>query len=504
METELWLEIRRLHLREKIPKKAIARRLGVDVKTVRRAIRSKEPPGTQERARRPSILDPYKPRIREILEEHSDLSAVRILEEIKKDGYPGEVTTVRKYVARLKKKKRRAFLRLSFPPGDAAQVDWGHCGLLPQDGVNRKLSVFAMTLCHSRLLFAEFTFSQSLDELLRCHQNAFRYFSGVVSRVIYDNMRTVVLSRAEDRVRFHPRFLDFCAHYLVKPVLCRPGEPQEKGRVERAVGYLKGNFLAGRSFRSLADVNERLRRWLDETANVRIHGTTRRRPVDLFQEERPLLAPLPAKPYDTRILRPVLVTADARVRFETNTYTVPPDHVGERLVLRASPREVTVYAKDQEVARHERCSGRHQDVVDPAHVQAVLKRKARASTSVLLGRLLSLGAPAKAYVEGMVKQEIRLSLHVKRIVALVDLYGKDEVLAAIEDALAHEAYGAHYVQHLLLHARRRENRPPVQPLLFPDKPELEALTLPERDLADYDRLLGPPGEEEEDDELRQA
>jgi len=497
METELWLEIRRLHLREKIPKKAIARRLSVDIKTVRRAIRTKEPPGTRQHRRRPSILDPYKPRIRAILDEYPDLSAVRVLEKIGKDGYPGEITTVRKFVAFVKKKRKRVFLRLSFPPGDAAQVDWGHCGTIEEQGVNRRLSVFAMTLCHSRMLFAEFTFSQSLDELLRCHQDSFRYFGGIVSRILYDNMRTVVLSRAADQIRFHPRFLDFAAHYLVKPVLCRPGEPQEKGRVERAIGYLKGGFLAGRSFRSLAEANERLRRWLDETANVRIHGTTRRRPVDLFQEEKPLLAPLPVKPYDTRILVPALVTADARVRFETNTYTVPPDHVGERLVLRASPIEVRIYLKDREVARHERCLSRHQDVVDKSHVQAVLKRKTRATASVHLFRLLSLGDVAKSYVEGMVKQEIRLSLHVKRLLGLLDLYGKEEVLAAMEEATGYGAFGCHYVQHLLVEGRRREKRSSPQPLLFPDKPEIEALSLPETDLADYDRLIEPTENEEE-------
>jgi transposase len=497
METELWLEIRRLHFRERIPKKAIARRLSVDIKTVRRAVRTKEPPGARQHSRRPSILDPYKPRIRMILDEHPDLSAVRVLEEIKKDGYPGEITTVRKYTATLKKRRRRVFARLSFPPGDAAQVDWGHCGTIPEQGINRRLSVFAMTLCHSRMLFAEFTLSQSLDELLRCHQDAFRFFEGVPSRVLYDNMRTVVLSRAEDRIRFHPRFLDFAAHYLLKPVLCRPGEPQEKGRVERAIGYIKGSFLAGRSFRSLGEANERLRRWLDQTANVRIHGTTRRRPLDLYREEKPLLGPLPVKPYDTRILVPVLVTTDARVRFETNSYTVPPDHVGERLVLRASPAEVRIYRRDREVARHERCTGRHRDVVDKTHVQAVLKRRTRATASVLLARLLSLGDTAKAYVEGMVGREIRLSLHVKRIVAMLDLYGKEEVLTAMEAALSYGAFGSHYVKHLLLHGRRRENRPVPQPLLFPDKPEIESLTIPERDLADYDRLLAPDGGEEE-------
>ena len=267
--------------------------------------------------------------------------------------------------------------------------------------------------------------------------------------------------------------------------------------MERSIGYLKGGFLAGRSFRSLSEANERLRRWLDETANVRIHGTTRRRPVDLFQEEKPLLAPLPVKPYDTRILVPVLVTADARVRFETNTYTVPPDHVGERLVLRASPTEVRIYLKDREVARHERCLSRHRDVVDKSHVQAVLKRKTRATASVHLYRLLSLGEVAKSYVEGMVKQEIRLSLHVKRLLGLLDLYGKEEVLAAMEEATRYGAFGCHYVQHLLVEGRRREKRSSPQPLLFPDKPEIEALSLPETDLADYDRLIEPTENEEE-------
>jgi hypothetical protein len=138
------------------------------------------------------------------------------------------------------------------------------------------------------------------------------------------------------------------------------------------------------------------------------------------------------------------------------------------------------------------------DVVAKAHVQAVLQRKARGTRSALLARLLSLGETARAYVEGMVGQELRLSLHVKRIVGLIDLYGKEEVTAAMEKAISYGAFGSHYVQHLLIHGRRRENRPPpLQPLLFPDKPEIESLSLPERDLAEYDRLLARDAGEEE-------
>jgi transposase len=497
MDTELWLEIRRLFHRERVARKAIARRLGVDVKTVRRALRAKEPPGTAARGKRPSILDPYKGRIRALLEEHPDLSAVRILEEIRKEGYPGQITVVRLYVATLREKTRQAYLKLTFAPGDAAQVDWGHCGTIEEAGHVRRLSVFAMVLCHSRMLSVTFTLSQSLDELLRGHQEAFRAFSGCPSRVIYDNMRTVVLSRAEDRIRFHPRFLDFAAHYLFKPVLCRPGQPQEKGRIERAISYIKRNFLAGRSFAGLRDLNAQAKRWLDEVANVRLHGSTRKRPVDLFEEEKSLLAALPARPYDTRILRPVLVSPDARVAFETNTYTVPPDVVGKRLVLRASGGEVRVYQGDREVARHVRCFGRHEDIVDPGHVRAVLTRKTRATASALLARFLSLGASAKAYVEGMVERQLKLAVHVKRLVGLLDLYGKHEMTQALECALGYGAFGAHYVQHLLIEARRRDDRPPPVPLLFPDKPEIEQLSLPEPDLGRYDRLLENDADEEE-------
>jgi transposase len=495
METELWLEIRRLFHRDRVARRAIARRLGVDVKTVRRALRSQQPPGTAARGRRASILDPYKPRVRALLEEHPDLSAVRILEEIRKDGYPGQITVLRMYLAGLRERKRTAFLKLAFAPGDAAQVDWGHCGMIEEAGHTRRLSVFAMVLCHSRMLSVTFTLSQSLDELLRGHQQAFQSFGGCPSRVMYDNMRTVVLSRAADRIRFHPRFLDFAAHYLIKPVLCRPGQPQEKGRIERAIGYIKRNFLAGRSFGGLRDLNAQAQRWLDEVANVRLHGTTHKRPVDLFEEEKPLLAPLPARPYDTRILRPVLVSPDARVAFETNTYTVPPDDVGKRMVLRASEREVRVYCGDREVARHVRSFGRHEDVIDPAHVRAVLKRKTRATASALLARFLSLGVMAKAYVEGMVERQLQLALHVKRLVGLLDLYGKPEMTLALERALDYGAFGYHYVQHILLEGRRREDRPPPAPLLFPNKPEIEALSLPETDLGRYDCLLERDREE---------
>jgi hypothetical protein len=177
------------------------------------------------------------------------------------------------------------------------------------------------------------------------------------------------------------------------------------------------------------------------------------------------------------------------VIFETNTYTVPPEHVGKRLVLRASAGEVRVFAGDREVAKHARCTGRGQDVIEPAHVQAVTRRTGRVTSNVLLARLYTLGDVAKDYVKGLVERQVRLSLHVKRLVSLLDLYGREEVLRAIEEAVSYGAYGCHYVQHLLIAARRRENRPPLLPLRFPGKPEIEGLTLPDKDLADYDRFV---------------
>jgi len=493
---EIWAEIRRLFHVEKLSGREIALQLDVDRKTVYRALRHDHAPPPPVRPR-PSILDAFEKDVAELLEATPRLTAVRLHEELQRRGFAGKYTIVKERLARLREKRRReAYVRRTFHPGEAAEVDWANCGSIEVGGRKRRLSAFVMTLCYSRMVYLEFTFSEGLEEFLRCHQNAFSFIGGCPRKLLYDNLRTVVLARAAGEIRWNPRFMDFAGHYLFQPVACNPASGWEKGRVERTIQYIRSNFLLGRSFGALEEINAEAVGWRDEKANRRIHKTTGKRPVDLFADDKARLLALPQGAYDTRILRSVKVTPDCRVTFENNTYSVPPRYVDQELVLRASPAQVTVYDGPTIVARHHRSYDTHQDVLDPDHAKEVLARKRRASGTTLQRLFLSLAPEAKLYLGGLAKTELSVDRHLVRILDLVATYGKAEVLGAILRALQYGAYGADYVENIVL-AERSRRREGQKTKLQINKKELADIDLPEQDLHRYDTWLKTDGTEGE-------
>ena len=487
MDPALWAEIRRLHDRKGWPKKAIARHFGIDPKTVRRAL-AMEHYSPRKPPRRGSILDPFKPLIREILQKYPHLSAVRVREEIGASGYQGQITVVRDYLREIRPRFKEAFAKLQFRPGEAMQVDWTPVMTLPVDGTIRKVSAFLGTLCWSRLTYLEFTLSERLEILLECLKHAFEFFGGVPGEVWFDNPKTVVVARVGGAIRFHPRLLDFAAFYGFRPVACTPRRPNEKGIVESGCGYLKRNFLAGRTFRGFEDLRCQGIHWRDEVANRRIHRTTGRRPLEMFAEEKPHLLPLPAKPYDTRAVESVKATAQFRVLFEGNSYSVPPRFAGQVITLKASMTELWVYNGQEEVARHRRSYGRKKDIVDPAHLRELAELKRRVHRSALEERFRALGPEGAKYLEGLVAQRINAPSHMEKILRLADQYGQIEVLGALDRALQYGAFGFEYVQNILFERRRRRAQGPQLPLALPEHPDAN-LDCPPRDPAEYESPL---------------
>ena len=488
MTPELWAEIRRLHLVEKLSIREISRTLRLHRQTVRQALRRDHAPARPIRSRG-SLLDPFQKDIDEILAGTPRITAVRMLEELQRRGFTGQITIVRGRLAQLREKRHaEPYVRRLFHPGEAAEVDWAACGSIEVAGRKRRVSGFVMVLCHSRMVYLEFTLSEALEEFLRCHQNAFGFFGGVPRKILYDNLRTAVSSRAGKEVRWNPRFSDFVGHYLFEPVACNPASGWEKGRVERTIQYIRSNFLLGRTFRSLEELNAEAVNWRDEKANRRVHKTTGRRPLDLFSDDRARLLALPDGGYDTRILRSVRVTADCRVHFENNTYSVPPKYVGEELTLRASPAEVSVYEGPSLVARHARSYDTHQDVLDAEHARAVLTRKRRAWGQSLQRLFLALAPEAQRYLDGLVRTELSVEKHLRRILDLVAMYGQAEVMGAIVRALEFGAFGSDYVENILLSERRKRREGQKTPLRI-QKKELAEIDLPAQSLDHYDDLL---------------
>ena len=207
---------------------------------------------------------------------------------------------MREYIQRVRPKTAPAFLTLHFEPGECAQVDWGHYGSVNVGNTRRQLSFFVLVLCYSRMMYVEFTVSQTLEHFLGCHLNAFEALGGrVPSRIMVDNLKSAVLRRLSGEAPvFNPRYVDFARHYGFTIAPCNVGAGHEKGRVEAGVGYVKKNLLAGLEITDFSLIDPIAREWLDTVANVRNHGETRRRPVDRFEEERDRLQPLPERVHD--------------------------------------------------------------------------------------------------------------------------------------------------------------------------------------------------------------
>jgi transposase len=491
MTPETWAEIRRLYHVEKLSQREIARSLEINRRTIRRALKHDHAPPSPAR-KRASILDPFEKDVKELLAQTPRITAVRMLEELERRGFKGKISIVKDRLVEVRaKRENEAYVRRLFHPGEAAEVDWASCGTIEVGGRKRRVSAFVMVLAFSRMVYLEFTLSEGMEEFLRCHQNAFNFFSGCPRKCLYDNLRCAVLAHHGPDVRWNPRFMDFAGHFLYKPVACNRAAGWEKGRVERTIQYIRSNFLLGRTFRSLDELNASAREWRDEKANRRVHKTTGKRPIDLFTDDRARLLALPEVTYDTRILRSVRITPDCRATFENNTYSVPPKYVGQNLTLRASPTEVCLYDGPSLVARHHRSYETHQDILDADHAKAVLDRKRRASGQTLQRLFLALAPEAKEYFSGLVKSELSVERHLKRILDLVATYGKAEVMGAILRALKFGAFGSDYVENIIL-SERRTRREGQKTQLQIKRKDLAEIDLPEQGLDHYDDLFGTP------------
>lgn len=350
--------------------RAISRLTGHSRNTVKRILQGERAPERKGREAS-SKLDAFKEYVRRRYEE-CGLSAIRLYEEIRPMGYAGSVDTLRRHLRTLKGetlRKRKLTVRFETPPGKQAQADWAYCGKhAGADGKLVSVYAFVMVLSFSRQLFICFTTSMRMPELLRCHQLAFEFFGGWTQTILYDNMKQVRIARH----RWNEQFLDFAGHYGFTPKTHQPYRPRTKGKVERAVDYVRDSFLLGRSFDGLDDLNARALHWLGTTANVRVHGTTGERPCDLFEKET--LVPLASAPVYNYI-DPVkrTVSWEAIVRFEGSHYSVPPSFAGKSVVVTAVGGQIVVRADDVVIAEHPKAARAGQSIVHKEHIAELWK-----------------------------------------------------------------------------------------------------------------------------------
>jgi transposase len=494
---ELRAHMRRLVLAEGWRIETVARRFGVHHSVVRRALRDEPERGRPGPASR---LEPFKPYIVQRLTELPDLTGVRLFAELRERGFPLGLTQLRRYVAQVRAPRpRRAYLHVEVEPGEQAQVDWGAFGSLRVGAGQRPLSAFVMVLSWSRALFLDFALDQRMETFLRFHRRAFESLGGVPRRVVYDNLKSVVLHRVGSTIQFNPRFLALAGHYLFEPLAAPVRYPEFKGRVETAIKYVRHSFFYGRSFASLADLRAQAARWQHEVANQRLHATTRERPAERLLVERTRLRPLPERPFDADAVVPLIVAKDARVRFDANTYSVPVNAVGRTVLVRADDTRVRVLLDGVEIATHERCWDRRRAIEDPRHLAGLLERRPLARGPKRRQRLLELGPQARLYLAEIARRRIHLGHEVDKLLHLIDRYGDREVAAALVQAVALQTFGARFVRTLCDQARfARGLTEPPEPIVT-GNPAADELTVEPHDLESYDALFQRSDEPEPSD-----
>lgn len=483
---ELTAAIRRLFYVEHWKIGTIAEHLRLSWHTVQRAV-SSERSVCQSRPR-PSGTDSYLPLIRQILERYPRLRAPRVFEMLKERGYTGRVVPVRRAVARLRPSLGEAFLRLRSFPGEQAQVDWAHFGQIAVGKAPRRLSCFVLTLSYSRALYLEFFYDQSLESFLKGHVHAFEDLSGVPRTILYDNLRSAVLSRHGDTIEFHPRLIEFCGHYRFAPRACAVGKGNQKGRVERAIQYIRHSFFAARAFTSLFDLNQKARLWRDEIAHHRNAAEDDRRSVqELLDEERPRLLPLPVNAFETDLVLPVHSQKTPYVRFDLNDYSIPDTFHGKPLTLVASDTTVRLLSGAEEIARHRRSYSRHEQVEDPRHLRA-LRAKKQARDATLPARLMPLQKEIDAFLRAALEKGESKAPVTQKLLQLRDDYGlallKDALVVAVKNGTPRVSS----VAYLLDKSQRQKRRRLPMPITLTTRPELADLSVTPAEPEIYDEL----------------
>lgn len=455
----------------------IARVLGISRNTVREILdpgrrkrRRKKRKQETEQEERGSLLDPYKERVRELLEEderrlrrsrrEKPLTTTHLLKEIRKLGYQGGRTLLDDYVRTLRgprRRDRRPYARFETIPAEEAQQDWTSYTLR----LGRKtttVEIFSLVLCWSRYQFLRAYLNDRQPTLLWGHAAAFSYFEGVPWRIVYDRQRTITPFDIDGEPVIHEKFQAFAEHYGFEVRICRPGDKERKGKIERPFRYFEESFLPGRSFESLEDLNRQIRDWLDgvefpEEGNHRSHGTTNEVPYERWLEEKAHLFELPPSDLLPRRIEQRQVEKDCTFSLDGTRYTVPAGLVekGLRKVwLSVGEEELVAHDSSGEVIARHRIDRSRKLVIAQDHYREIRRRGRTTRLPELERQLLGLFPQAKAFLDGL-KATVRsiAPVHLREILALARRYRREDVAAALERAVRDGTTTAGYVRRLL-------------------------------------------------------
>lgn len=427
-------EILRLH-QEGMAIRAIARRLGLNVKTVRKALKRPSQNPT------PSKLDRFRDLVREKVQK--DLSVDRILREIREVGYAGSRTILSEYVRGIRgprKVPRKVFRRFETRPAKEAQCDWSPFRIKIA-GMETVIHCFSMVLAFSRRMFVAFYRDERLPTLLFAHVEAFSYFSGCPSRVQYDNQTAVSLGRIGRENLWNPTFKGFADYYGFKPRTIRPKHKERQGKVERPFPYIESDLLRGNEFASWDDLATRTRQWLDTIANVRKHKTTGRLVHEAFREEQPLLIHLPETPYPTDRREVRKVQKDGYLQIDGTFYPAPAYLVGQYATVRIYPTRVEILDAAGQAAATHKVPDRQMRL--PADWGPPMENDGAISWTAMETRFLAWFPQGADFLEGLRRRMTTLTpIHLRQIHRLVSIFGQARVALAIERAEHYRNFSA--------------------------------------------------------------
>jgi transposase len=446
------------------------------------------PPELRPRSRRRSQVDAYEELLRDWLRRHPRLTARRLWEELKAQGFTGGYKQVWLRVRELRPRPGKLpVIRFETGMGQQGQMDYSvHDIPFTVEG-RRRVYLFSYVLAYSRRAYLHWVEAQDFETTVRQHIQAFTYLGGVAATCLYDNMKVVVLRWQDGEPIYNPRFLAFATHYGYRPVACKPRRPQTKGKCERFFDYVQESLLAGRTFQTLTHLNEVTVWWLANVADVRILRQTKQTPQQRHAEELPHLLPLPARPYHADAVVYRTVDVEGFFAWRGNHYSVPYSQLGRLLPVRLTETEVIVYGpKLDEVARHpllprhitgQRC------LIAAHHPQA----DSRLAHAQLQERFAALGPAALRFFEGLVRQQRYGKSQAHKVLALLTTYSVKDVRAALERAVRYGAFAAPAVERIL--AARARPKTSLEKLAEQEQEHLQPLLgdnrVPPRPTAEY-------------------
>ena len=486
---DLEAQILRYYHVEKWRVGTIARQLHVHHGTVARVLAQAGLPRIGPPARR-SQVEPYLPFIHQTLEKFPTLTASRLYAMVCERGYRGSGDHFRHLIAcHRPRPAAEAYLRLRSLPGEQGQVDWGHFGHLMIGRARRPLMAFVMVLSYSRQIFLRFFLDARMENFLRGHVGAFTAWNGCPRVLLYDNLKSAVLERQGDAIRFHPALIAFAAHYRYDPRPVAVARGNEKGRVERAIRYVRDNFFLARKFADLDDLNVQAAAWCHgPAADRRCPGQDTLSVREAFAEEAPKLLAAPDNPYP--LIERVAVKAGKTpyVRFDLNDYSIPHTKVQRLLTVLADPNEVRIVDGAQVLARHRRSYDKGVQIEDAGHVQALVEHKRAARRHRGTDQLAKVAPESQTLLLRAAERGDNLGAITAALLRLLERYGAAELDAAIREAIERGVPHPNAVRLALEHRRELRDKAPPVTVMLPEHVKVRDVHVQPHRLEPYDQL----------------